>query len=237
MDLNLKGQKFYIHMLAANLYPTQFFLPSLQSCPSLRWHSPDGTCLPRKTARIRTHSLENLALSLSSAFGHTLPVFSSKRILFLPFRRTHRRKFVRLYSNYPLREQAPKHRPILDPRSSRRDLPDTVSNDVTKTLFSMSPDNSANTLVDTFHTSTFAEDKVQTSAVMAVHMHKSTAIPLIVIHLFLSAPLITTPQPLLPSRLELPSQKPRTAFQFFLVILTVHNNFPLSFCTQVRPVM
>ena len=42
-----------------------------------------------------------------------------------------------------------------------------------------------------------------TSAVMAAHVPKGTAMLLIVIHLILSAPLMTTPQPLLPSHLEL----------------------------------
>ena len=55
---------------------------------------------------------------------------------------------------------------------------------------------------------------------------KGSAILLIVIHLFLSTPLITTPQPLFPLILELLSQKPRTTyltvlFPFFTIIFSV----------------
>ena len=54
-----------------------------------------------------------------------------------------------------------------------------------------------------------------TSAVVAVPMPKGTSILLIETHLFLSTPLTTAPRPPLPLILELPSEKPRTAF-FYL---------------------
>ena len=49
-----------------------------------------------------------------------------------------------------------------------------------------------------------------------------------VIHLHLSTPLITTPQPLLSSILVLPSQKPLTAFQFSVLV-------PFSTLISLRP--
>ena len=65
----------------------------------------------------------------------------------------------------------------------------------------------------------------------ALHCFKGIAILLIVIHLSLSAPLITAPHPLLPSGLVLPSQNPRTAFQFsfFFFFSTV------TFCIPPAP--
>ena len=51
-------------------------------------------------------------------------------------------------------------------------------------------------------------------AAMAVQVFNGTAILLIVIHVSLSTPLITTPHPHRPSVFVVPSQKPRTAFHF-----------------------
>ena len=58
-----------------------------------------------------------------------------------------------------------------------------------------------------------------TSAAMAVTTFNGTAILLIVTHLSLSVPLITTPHPLLPLSLEPPSQNPFTAFHFSVLPL------------------
>ena len=74
--------------------------------------------------------------------------------------------------------------------------------------------------MDIFNAETSVQDKIQDagkntdthhSAATAEPTPKGTAILLMMIHLSLSTLLMTTPQPLLPLTLELPSQKPRTA--------------------------
>ena len=70
------------------------------------------------------------------------------------------------------------------------------------------------------NTQTFVEHEIEhththtpiTSVGMAVPTPRATAALLIVTHVSLSAPSITTPQTFLPLFLELPSQKPFTAF-------------------------
>ena len=56
---------------------------------------------------LRTHSLVNLALALSSADGSS-SFFVKSDFLFFPCRRTRRRNSVRLSSDYQPREQVPK---------------------------------------------------------------------------------------------------------------------------------
>ena len=71
---------------------------------------------------------------------------------------------------------------------------------------------------------------------MAVQVVSGSAILLIVIHLSLSTPFITTPHPLLPPVFLLPSQNPRSAFQFS-VFPFVNCDLPLPFRAQVRQVV
>ena len=110
--------------------------------------------------------------------------------------------------------------------------------------FAMNLDNSVHALVIAFILRFFttrgpgcSKEKPTTSAAMAVHILKGTATLLVVIYLPLSTPSITTPQPGLPLILELPCQKPRTAFHLSVLFFMVNNSFALSFSSQVRPVI
>ena len=85
-------------------------------------------------------------------------------------------------------------------------------------------------LINVLYTQTLTEDQIEdsrenatspkSSAAMAAPTSKGTAILLIVTDFVCPTRLITIPQPLLPSSLKLPSQKPRIAFHvlvtFFL---------------------
>ena len=80
-----------------------------------------------------------------------------------------------------------------------------------------------------------------TSAAMAVHILRSTAILLILIHLSLSTPLITTPYQFLPYGFVLPSQNPRNAFQFavlnpFSIVMVLCTSAPrFGNCSPIDP--
>ena len=65
-------------------------------------------------------------------------------------------------------------------------------------------------------------------AAMAVHSVRGTAILLIWTLFSLSTPLTTTPHQLLPSSLQLPSQKPFNSFPLFFMASFIHHNFLLS---------
>ena len=67
---------------------------------------------------------------------------------------------------------------------------------------------------------------------MAVHATSGRANLLIVIHLSLPTPLITAPQLFLPSVFLLPSQNPRTAFQFSVLFPFFNSDLPLAFTSQ-----
>ena len=122
-----------IHMLAANLDLTNFLFPSL-SCPLLRWRwrTRPFFCMafsrfnlsPTKDCQncLKTYSLVNLAFTQFRILPHPASLFVEQDSLFFPCRRTHRRKSVRLSSDYRPREHVPKTSSQFDPNSSRRDL-------------------------------------------------------------------------------------------------------------------
>ena len=110
----------------------------------------------------------------------------------------------------------------------------------TSSLYCLHFDGIVSTQVHVFDTELLSEKQVQDMGQniddlrsLGTRFFKGTAILLMLIHLFLSAPLITMPHPPLPSGFVLPSQNRRTAFQFSLLLSVPIMIFFMRPCTQV----